>query len=72
MKISVKAKAGAKKEGVFKTGAAEFKVAVKEQAKEGMANEAIARALADYFEVAPSRVRLLSGFASRQKTFDIT
>ncbi len=71
MKISVKAKAGAKKEGVLKIGASEFKISVKEPAKEGRANEAIARALADYFEVAPSRVRLLSGFTSRQKIFEI-
>ena len=72
MKISVKAKAGAKKESVLKISTSEFKISVKEPAKDGRANEAIARALADYFEVAPSRVRLLSGFASRQKTFDIT
>ena len=72
MKILVKSKAGAKKEGIFKIGASEFKISVKEPAKEGRANKAIARVLADYLDIAPSRVRLLSGFASRQKTFDIT
>ncbi|MDP3935298.1 MAG: DUF167 domain-containing protein [Candidatus Giovannonibacteria bacterium] len=71
MRISVKAKAGAKKESVLKTGASEFKISVKEPAKEGRANEAIARVLAEYFEVAPSRVRILSGFTSRQKVFEI-
>ena len=39
-KIFVKAKAGAKKESVLKTGVSEFKIAVKEPAKEGKANEA--------------------------------
>jgi len=71
MKISVKAKAGAKKESVLKISTSEFKISVKEPAKDGRANEAIARALADYFEVAPSRVLLLSGFTSRQKVFEI-
>jgi len=70
-KIFVKAKAGAKKESVLKTGVSEFKIAVKEPAKEGKANEAVARVLAEYFGIALSRVRLLSGFTSRQKIFEI-
>lgn len=71
MKIFVKAKPGAKEEKVKKIDETHFAVAVKEPAKEGRATEAIARALAGYFGVAPSRVRLLSGFVSRQKVFEI-
>ena len=67
----VKAKPSAKNESVEKIDGAHFVVVIKKPAKDGRANEAIARALADYFEVAPSRVLLLSGFTSRQKVFEI-
>lgn len=71
MKILVKAKPGAKKESVKKIGEREFSVAVREPAKEGRATEAVARALAAYFNVPRAGVRLISGLASRQKFFEI-
>lgn len=71
MKIFVKAKSGAKEAGVEKIDEAHFVVAVREPAKEGRANEAVARALADCFGVLRGRVRLISGFSSRQKIFEI-
>jgi len=72
MRITVHAKPSAKEERITSVGDAEFNVAVKEPPREGRANAAIARALAEHFGVAQSRVRLISGFASRTKTFDIS
>ncbi len=71
MKIFVTAKPGARAESVEKVGAADFKVSVTEPPVAGRANVAITRALADYFKVAPTRLRLVSGFASRRKVFEI-
>lgn len=71
MKIFVKAKPNSKNTAVEKTGENSFTVSVKEPPVRGMANAAIAKALAEYFGVALSRVRLLSGFSSKQKVFEI-
>lgn len=71
MKIFVSAKPNAKEGSVEKIDSSHFKVSVKEPPRQGAANRAIARALAEYFGVAPSRVRLVSGFASRQKVFEV-
>lgn len=87
MKILVKAKPGSKKEyireefqGLFENGGAaekaakpvrKFVVAVAERAVEGRANEAIVVALADYFKVSRSGIRLVSGARSKEKIFEI-
>ena len=71
MKIFVKAKPGARKESVEKLDSNNFIVAVKEPAKEGRANWAIEKALAEYFNIPPSQVRIVSGKASRQKVVEI-
>ncbi len=71
MKIFVKAKPLARIESIEKIDETNFIVSVKEPPVEGKANRAIIRALADYFKIAPSRIRLTSGFSSKQKTFEI-
>jgi uncharacterized protein (TIGR00251 family) len=79
MKIFVKAKAGAKENKVvpptaqlFDTGQSEFyTISVKEPPRQGKANEAIRKLLAEYFKVSPSQVRLVSGQTSKQKVFEI-
>ena len=83
MRIIVKAKTRAKEEkvervdqpeldlGVGKSEAVTYKVSVKEAPVEGKANEAIVRALAEYFNVAKSQIRLVSGQSSKQKVFEI-
>ncbi|MDO8558123.1 MAG: DUF167 domain-containing protein [bacterium] len=71
MKIFVRAKPNAKNERVEQADKTHFKVLVKEPPKEDRANNAIARALARHFGIASSRVKLVSGFASRQKIFEI-
>lgn len=81
MKVFVIAKPNAKEECVEmidgsaasmeRAGDARFMVAVKEPPVGGRANAAIAKALASHFGVAPSRVRLVSGFSAKQKVFEV-
>ncbi len=86
MKISVKAKPGAKKEfvekmtepsgGLFpapgdKAASPRFTVSVKERATDGKANRAIEQAIAEYVHVPASRVRIVSGHTSREKIVEI-
>jgi hypothetical protein len=72
MKIVVYAKPGSKEITVEKTGENEYKVRVKEPAKEGRANFAIERALARHFGVILSRVKITSGFSSKRKIVEIS
>lgn len=83
MKIIVKAKPNSKKESVEritqatlglennKTELVEYKVSVKEPPVGGKANEAVIKALAKYFDVAPSLIRLHSGATAKRKIFEI-
>ncbi|TSC81316.1 MAG: hypothetical protein G01um101419_836 [Parcubacteria group bacterium Gr01-1014_19] len=71
MKLSVHAKTGAREEKVEKISDTEFNVSVKEQPVEGRANLAIIKALARYFQVSPSRVRIVIGQTSRNKILEI-
>lgn len=71
MRIFVTAKPGAKKEFVKKIDETTFVVAVKEPPVQGRANNAIIKALADYFQISPDRVRIIGGLTSRQKTVEI-
>ncbi len=72
MKIFVKARPLAKEEKVEKIDDQNFTVSVKEPPVAGQANRAIVKALAEYFNVSPSQVRLVSGFSSKNKVFEIT
>ena len=72
MKIFVKAKPLSREEKVEKINEGHFVVSVKEPTVNGQANRAIAKAFADYFNTPFSQVRLVSGFSSRQKTFEIS
>lgn len=71
MRISVKVKPNAKRPGVEKIDETHYAVAVKEPPVEGKANAAAAKAVAKYLCVPASRVRLVSGHASRQKVFEV-
>ncbi|MDO8654932.1 MAG: DUF167 domain-containing protein [bacterium] len=71
MKVFVKAKPNAKEERIEKIDEMHFLVAVKEPPVQGRANKAITKALAVYFNVPVFGVRLVSGFSSKQKTFEI-
>ena len=48
-----------------------YKVSVKEPPVGGKANEAVVRALAEYFEVSKSQVTLLKGGSVKNKIFEI-
>lgn len=71
MKIFVKAKTGVKRERVEKIDDTHFLVAVKEQPVGGKANDAILKAVADYFRVPRRQVTISSGRISRQKIIEI-
>jgi uncharacterized protein len=48
-----------------------YKVSVKEPPINGLANEAVTKALAKHFGVSPSTVKLIKGAKSKQKIFEI-
>ena len=66
----VKAKPRSKEERVEKIDDMHFIVSVKEPPVQGKANGAIAKALAEHFGVSASSIRLVSGFSSKEKTFE--
>ncbi len=71
MKISVKVKPNAKQERLEKIDESNFSVWVKEKPREGKANHAVIKILANYFGVARSEVILLKGQTSKQKIFEV-
>lgn len=71
MIISVKAKPNASAETVEKIDDAVFEVAVRELPVAGRANAAITKALADYFKVPVFKVKIISGWTSRNKLVKI-
>lgn len=72
MKIFVTVRPGAKNQKIEPIAPDRLWVAVKEPPRDGRANEAVIRALAAHFGVAPSRVLLLKGASARNKVFEIS
>jgi len=70
IKLSVKAKPGAKIAQIKEVKGI-LHVAVTERAAEGRANRAIEKAIARHFGASPSRVRIVSGHASRTKVVEV-
>ena len=70
MKINVKVVPNSRTEEVSREGSG-FLVRVKEPAKEGKANRAVIKLLADHFKVSKSSVVIISGFKNRNKVIDI-
>jgi uncharacterized protein len=71
MKIFVKAKPNSREEKIEKINDLNYIVSVKEPPIKGKANEAIRNALAVYFKVASSSIKIISGFSSRNKIIEI-
>jgi len=71
MRFTVKVKPNSKQPGIKKLGDNSFTVSVREPAKEGRANQAVIKALAEHLDVAPTRVRLVSGQKFKAKVIDI-
>ena len=70
MKIQVKVKPNSKTDEVSREGDS-FIVKVKQPPKEGKANQAVIKLLAEHFGVPRSQVRILSGFKSRNKVIEV-
>ena len=70
MKIQVKVKPNSRTEEISQKGDS-FIVKVKEWPKEGKANQAVIKLLAEHFGVPHSQVRILSGFRSRNKVIEV-
>jgi uncharacterized protein YggU (UPF0235/DUF167 family) len=71
MKIFIIAKPGSRAENVERVDESHYVVSVKEPPVKGKANEAIRNALAVYFKTGSSRVKIVSGFSSRNKIIEI-
>jgi hypothetical protein len=71
MKINIKAKPNAREEKIEKIDELNYVVSVKEPPIKGKANEAIRNALAMYFKTGSSRVKIISGYSSRNKIIEI-
>ncbi len=71
MKLSVKVTASAGEALVEKIDETSFHVWVRQAPVDGQANAAVCRALAKYFDVAPSRVSVVRGHTSRNKIIEI-
>lgn len=71
MKISVKVKPNAKKIGIKKIDETHFEIKVKERPKGGRANTAVMEAMAKYFYVPISRVKIIHGHTNRHKILDV-
>lgn len=72
MKIFVKAKPGAFEAKIEKLDETHFVVAVREPPINGQANRAIQLALAEYFGIRISGVKIISGFTNKNKTVEIS
>lgn len=71
MKINVRAKPSSREEKVEKIDENNFVVSVKEPPEKGKANDAIRNALAVYFKTGSSRIKIVSGYSSRNKVIEI-
>jgi uncharacterized protein (TIGR00251 family) len=71
VKISIHVKTGARENSVTKRDDASYRVAVAARPIDGKANEAVVKALADYFGVPKSCVDIISGHASAKKIVSI-
>jgi hypothetical protein len=71
MTIFVKVKASASFNKIVPIDENHLEVFVTAPAKNGKANEALIKILAEYFTVSPSSISLIKGLKSRNKIFEI-
>lgn len=72
MKITVKVKPLAREVYVKKLSDEVYEVAVKEPPVGGRANAAIREAVAEHFSIPYIKVKIISGWTSRQKVLEIS
>ncbi len=70
--IKAKVQTRSSQEKIEETGLDEYKIWVNAPAAENQANDAVIDILADYFNTAPSNIRILSGHKSSHKLIEIT
>jgi len=70
MKISATVKPNSKTEEVT-VDCGRFLIKVKESAREGNANKAVIRLLAEHFKIPQSSIKISSGFTSKNKIIEI-
>lgn len=71
MKIIVKAKPGSREDKIEKINESNYIVSVKAPPVDGKANAAIIKLLADYFDISPSLIEIISGYMARTKVIEI-
>ncbi|MBI4209241.1 MAG: DUF167 domain-containing protein [Deltaproteobacteria bacterium] len=71
MKIFITVKPRASKEKIDKISETEYRVSVTAPPEDGKANDAVIRALANFFDVPPSSIKILRGAASCKKQIEI-
>jgi len=71
MRLRVRVKPGAHEEKVSREPDGSLLVSVRARAQEGKANEAVVKAVAGFYHVPKSRVRILTGLSSRTKTLEV-
>jgi len=72
MLIKVKVFPSAGKKEIIKKAENSFEIWIKEKPIKGMANRAVANALAEYFGVSRDDVKMISGFQRRNKVFKVS
>jgi len=72
MKIFVKVKPNSKKEEVKQIDSTHFEVRVKSAPKEGKANMAVIKSLAEYLDIPKSRIKIISGKKSKHKIMEVS
>ena len=70
-KFSVAVKPNARHSGVEKISESEFRVAVRAPARDGAANRAVIEALAEFFAIPKSSLRIVRGHSSRKKSVEM-
>jgi len=71
MKILVRVKAGSRKNLVEKIDESHYKVWVTKLPEKGKANKVVISTLAKYFDLAPSRIIIIFGEKSNNKTIEV-
>jgi uncharacterized protein (TIGR00251 family) len=71
MKIIIKARPGAREDKIEKIDEVNYAVSVKAAPRDGKANAAIVKMLADHFDVSVSLVEIISGHMARVKVVEV-
>ena len=65
-------KTNAKEDAIQSIDGSHYTVRVQASPVDGKANDALVKLFADHFDVAQSRITIVSGFSSRKKIIEIT